>query len=43
MKISLWTDTEDEKQAILDLTKKTFGDVEIGNIEISLMERLQFY
>ncbi len=31
MKISLWTDTEDEKQAILDLTKKTFGDVEITN------------
>jgi len=31
MKISLWTDTEDEKQAILELTKKTFGDVEIAN------------
>jgi len=31
MKISLWTDTEDEKQAILDLTKKTFGDIEIAN------------
>ncbi len=31
MKISLWADTEDEKQAILDLTKKAFGDVEIVN------------
>ena len=31
MKISLWTDSEDEKQAILDLTKKTFGNVEISN------------
>jgi N-acetylglutamate synthase-like GNAT family acetyltransferase len=31
MKISLWKDTEDEKQEILDLTKKTFGDVEITN------------
>ena len=31
MKISLWEDTEDEKQGILDLTKKTFGDVEINN------------
>ncbi|MEX2192355.1 MAG: GNAT family N-acetyltransferase [Nitrosarchaeum sp.] len=29
MKISLWTDSEDEKQTILELTKKTFGDVEI--------------
>lgn len=29
MKISLWTDSEDEKQSMLDLTKKTFGDVEI--------------
>ena len=29
MKISSWTDTEDEKQAIIDLTKKTFGDVDI--------------
>ncbi len=31
MKISLWEDTEDEKQAILNLTKETFGDVEINN------------
>jgi len=30
MKISLWKDTEDEKQEILDLTKKTFGDVDIA-------------
>ncbi len=30
MKISPWVDTEDEKQAILDLTKKTFGDVDIA-------------
>ncbi len=29
MKISPWIDTDDEKQAILDLTKKTFGDVDI--------------
>jgi len=29
MKISLWKDTEDEKQEILDLTKKIFGDVDI--------------
>jgi len=29
MKISAWKDTEDEKQAILELTKTTFGDVEI--------------
>ena len=29
MKISLWADTEDEKQAILELTTRTFGDVEI--------------
>ena len=31
MKISLWEDTEKEKQEILNLTKKTFGDVEITN------------
>ncbi len=31
MKISSWVDTEAEKQAILDLTKKTFGDVDIVN------------
>jgi hypothetical protein len=31
MKISLWKDTEDEKYEILNLTKKTFGDVEINN------------
>ena len=31
MKISLWVDTEGEKQAILDLTKKIFGDIDIGN------------
>ncbi len=31
MKISLWEDTEDEKQAILNLTEKTFGDIEINN------------
>jgi len=31
MAISLWKDSEDEKQAILELTKKTFGDVEITN------------
>lgn len=31
MKISFWKDTEEEKQEILDLTKKTFGDVEIAN------------
>ena len=31
MKISQWVDTEDEKQAILDLTKKTFGDVDIAS------------
>ena len=31
MKISLWVDTEGEKQAILDLTKKIFGDVDITN------------
>ena len=30
MKISPWVDTEDEKQAILDLTKQTFGDVDIA-------------
>ena len=30
MKISPWVDTEAQKQAILDLTKKTFGDVEIA-------------
>ena len=29
MKISLWKDIEDEKQEILNLTKKIFGDVEI--------------
>ncbi len=31
MKISLWEDTEDEKEEILNLTKKIFGDVEINN------------
>jgi hypothetical protein len=31
MKISLWVDTEDEKQEILNLTKKIFGDVEIND------------
>ena len=32
MKISPWTDTEEEKQEILDLTKKTFGPkTEISN------------
>ena len=31
MKISFWSDTEDEKEEILNLTKKTFGDVEITN------------
>lgn len=31
MKISLWADTEDEKLDILDLTKKTFGDVDIAD------------
>ena len=31
MKISLWEDSEDEKQEILNLTKITFGDVEINN------------
>ena len=31
MKISLWVDTEGERQAILDLTKKIFGDIDIGN------------
>ncbi len=30
MKISPWVDTEVQKQAILDLTKKTFGDVDIA-------------
>ena len=30
MKISPWVDTEAQKQAILDLTKKTFGDVNIA-------------
>jgi|TARA_B110000438_G_scaffold299650_1_gene350287 hypothetical protein len=30
MKISLWEDTENEKQDILNLTKKTFGDVDIA-------------
>lgn len=29
MKISLWSDTQEEEQGILELTKKTFGDVEI--------------
>ena len=29
MKISLWTNTEDEKQEILNLTKKNFGNVDI--------------
>ena len=29
MKISLWTNTKDEKQEILNLTKKIFGDVDI--------------
>ena len=29
MKISFWKDTEDEKREILNLAKKTFGDVEI--------------
>ena len=29
MKISLWINTEDEKQEILNLTKKIFGDVDI--------------
>ncbi|RZD45548.1 MAG: hypothetical protein CXT78_05130, partial [Thaumarchaeota archaeon] len=29
MKISLWLNTEDEKQEILNLTKKIFGDVDI--------------
>ena len=32
MKISEWEDSETEKQAILDLTKKTYGDdAEISN------------
>lgn len=31
MKISIWQDTEEEKHDILNLTKKTFGDVEITN------------
>ena len=31
MKISSWEDTDVEKQAILNLTKKTFGDVDIIN------------
>ena len=31
MKILKWKDTEQEKNAILDLTKTTFGDVEITN------------
>lgn len=31
MKISQWVDDEDEKQEILDLTQKTFGDVDIAN------------
>lgn len=31
MKISLWKDTEDEKIAILDLTKTVFGDSDITN------------
>jgi len=29
MKISTWMDTEDEKQAILNLTQKTFGNIDI--------------
>ena len=31
MKISPWEDTEEEKRQMLNLTKKTFGDVEITN------------
>jgi len=31
MKILNWKDTEKERDAILNLTKKTFGDVEIAN------------
>ena len=33
MKISLWTDKEEEKQGILDLTQKTFGDVDIAKTQ----------
>ena len=33
MKIFPWADTEDQKQAILDLTKKTFGDNNITKSE----------
>lgn len=33
MKILPWADTEDQKQAILDLTKKTFGDNNITKSE----------